>query len=159
MGSNPRRQIVGLVLPLFAIIAFGTVGYHVLLSWGWVESLYMTVITITTVGYGEVHHLQTAGRLFTIVLVMGSIGIVAYGATTIISLVMETQFRSLLWRRRMEQKIKDLKDHYIIRGIGRTGKVVCSALQGAGLPFVAVDNAPEKVQDVQERVFRHSRSC
>ncbi len=71
-------KIMRIVALLLAVLAIGSIGYHVLLGWGWLDSIYFTVITMTTVGFSEIHELGDAGRVFTIILLFGSIGIVTY---------------------------------------------------------------------------------
>lgn len=149
--TDQRVKALRLFLLLVFILFFGTIGYMLLEGWDWFDSLYMTIITITTVGYGEVRNLDTLGRLFTMTLVFVSLGVVAYAASTITSMVVETQFSSIFWRRRMEQKIKDIKDHYIICGYGRTGRGVTEALSQVGSEFVVVERRPEGLVDLKER--------
>ncbi|MDA0712334.1 MAG: ion channel [bacterium] len=88
------------------------------------DSLYMTVITITTVGYGEVHKLSLAGRQFTIVLLFCSMMTAGYSVITVISFIFEGQIVTLMRGRRMERKISKMRDHYIICGCGAVGKEV-----------------------------------
>jgi voltage-gated potassium channel len=92
-----------------------------------------------------------ASRAFTIALVLVSVGIVAYSATTMTSLVMETKFRSVFWKRRMEQKIKQLHDHFIVCGYGRTGRAVSVSLEQSGLPHVIVESDALKVEELEQR--------
>ena len=106
----------------------------------------MTVITISTVGYGEVHEMTSIGRLFTVALMLTSIGVFAYGLTTLATLVVEVQFGSMLWRRRMDKKIKALTGHNIICGYGRTGRAVCSQLSRGRKPFIVIEANPEKIE-------------
>ena len=150
-ADTRRLQVARLAMLLAVVVAFGTVGYHFLLHWSWLESIYMTVITITTVGFGEVQALNSAGQTFTIILVLMGVGIVAYSATTMTSLVMETQIRSVFWKRRMEKKIKRLRGHFIICGFGRTGKAVRDSLEQSGVPHVVVEGDPEVVKELTEK--------
>lgn len=153
LAQEKQVQIIRLLMLLTFILLLGTMGYHFLLGWGWVESLYMTVITITTVGYGEVNQMDGSGRIFTIFLVLISVGSVAYAASTLTSLVMQTEIRTLFWKRRMEQKIKELTNHYIVCGFGRTGKSVSEFLSRSRLPFLVVEGQQERANDVVERGY------
>ncbi len=150
-ADTRRLQVARLAVLLAVVIAFGTAGYHFLLHWSWLESIYMTVITITTVGYGEVQKLDSAGRAFTIILVLMGVGIVAYSATTMTSLVMETQIRSVFWKRRMEKKIKRLRGHFIICGFGRTGQAVSASLKQSGVPHVVIEGDPTVARELNEK--------
>lgn len=151
MGT--RRKIFYLSLLMMVVLLGGTFGYHYLLGWYWVDALYMTVITITTVGYGEVRELGTAGRLLTIGLIITSVGVFAYSLSTLASMVVEARFGSLLWRRRMENKIKALKNHYIICGFGRTGRAVCQQLHLEKTPFIVVESVLERLERINEAGF------
>ena len=143
---NTFLKIILLSVLMLAMIFSGTLGYHFLLGWSWVDALYMTVITITTVGFGEVRELGTEGRLLTIGLMVFSVGVFAYSLSTLGSIVMEARFGSLLWRRRMEKRINALERHYIICGFGRTGRAVCQQLALENTPLVVVEHTPELLE-------------
>lgn len=147
---NTFLKIILLSVLMLAMIFSGTLGYHFLLGWSWVDALYMTVITITTVGFGEVRELGTEGRLLTIGLMVFSVGVFAYSLSTLGSIVMEARFGSLLWRRRMEKRINALERHYIICGFGRTGRAVCQQLALENTPFVVVEHTPELLELLRE---------
>src|SRR5206468_7879031 len=101
---------------------------------------YMTVITLTTVGYEEVHHpLSTGGRVFTIFLLLGGVIAFFYTVTELVRAVISGEVQGLLGRRRMERQLAGLKDHMIICGYGRMGRFVCREFSKQGLPFVIVD--------------------
>lgn len=152
---NTFLKIVLLTVLMAVMILSGTLGYHFLLGWTWVDALYMTVITITTVGFGEVRELGTEGRLMTIGLMVTAVGVFAYSLSTLGSIVVEARFGSLLWRRRMDKKIKALESHYIICGYGRTGRAVCNQLALENTPFVVVEQTPELLEmlRVSKRLF------
>ena len=135
------------VLVLVGLIMLtGTLGYHILLDWNWLDSLYMTIITITTVGYGEIHNMPEGGRVFTMVLILISVGIIAYSASTITSMIIEAEYTRLIWRRRMNERIKKLSGHVIICGFGRTGRAVCEHMSPRDGQVVVVENRPEHVE-------------
>src|SRR5512136_1557982 len=115
MMSASRRVLLGVLL-LVAIIAIGVAGYRLIEGWSLLDSLYMTVITITTVGYQEVHPLSTSGRIFTMLLILGGIGGAFYALFGIVEYIVEGQFGITLGRRRMKTMISNLTDHFILCG-------------------------------------------
>ena len=139
-------KILRLVTLLEVVLLGGTLGYHFLFQWEWFEAIYMTAITITTVGFGEVHPMNGGERMFTIVLLLASMGVVAYSVTALASVVVEAQLGSMLWRRRMDKRIEAMKDHYIICGYGRTGRAVRGHLERAQAPLVVIDNRADRVE-------------
>ncbi|MDH4226018.1 MAG: potassium channel family protein, partial [Deltaproteobacteria bacterium] len=144
-------RIARIVLLLLAVGTIGTLGYHYLMGWTFNESLYMTVITLTTVGFSEVRELGEEGRLFTIGLVLTGVGIVAYSITNLAAMVMETEFSQVLWRRRMEKKIKGMKNHFVVCGHGRTGRAVCESLARAKEPYVVIESRGESLGELTAR--------
>ena len=149
MGAFGRFAIAFLLLVI--VIVGGTVGYYVIEGdqpggepWTLTDSLYMTVITITTVGYGEVHQLSVEGRQFTIVLLFFSMITAGYSATTVIAFIFEGQILQLMRGRRMERKISRMRDHYIICGCGVVGKEVAMEFRREGVPFLIIERNPEE---------------
>jgi voltage-gated potassium channel len=138
--TNKALRGIGL---LVVVLLIGTFGYMIIEDWSLLDALYMTVITITTVGYGEIHNVDEAGRIFTIILIFMGMGSVAYTAGVMAQAMVEGQLQLALGRRRLGQKIKGLKDHYIICGYGRIGRVIINELKSHGIPLVVVDSNPE----------------
>lgn len=127
------------------IVIFGTAGYIVIEGWGFFDALYMTIITISTVGYSEVHHVSKAGRLFTILLVFFGVGFTLYIAAAVVQFMVEGRIRIILGRRRLEKKINRMKNHYIVCGYGRIGRVLCRNLKRKPLDLVVVEKNPELI--------------
>lgn len=127
------------------IVIFGTAGYMVIESWEFFDALYMTIITISTVGYSEVHHVSKAGRLFTILLVFFGVGFTLYIAAAVVQFMVEGRIRIILGRRRLEKKINRMKNHYIVCGYGRIGRVLCRNLKRKPLDLVVVEKDPELI--------------
>ena len=116
------RPLKIVLLALIALTVGGTVGFHYIEHWGWFDSFYMVVITLSTVGYQEVHPLSFAGRVFCIILIVAGVALVflIIGAAT--QALLEFELVKVFGRRRMQREVASLKDHYIICGAGR---VVC----------------------------------
>lgn len=143
----PRRYLILIVIPI-ALMLGGTAGYYFLDDrYTLLDALYMTVTTLTTVGYGEVHHLTWSGRIFTIVLLLVGVLTFFYTVTELVRLVIGGELQQLLGKRRMERNLAELKNHMIICGYGRMGRHVCGEFSRRGLPFVIIDSEAETLRD------------
>jgi len=138
LGKLRRRLILSLALIVF-IVSFGTIGYMVVEGWNFQDSLYMTVTTLTTVGYREVRELTSVGRWFTIILIIGGVGTMLYALSTGAKVLLEGEIQEALGRRRLEKKIRELRDHYIVCGYGRMGKIIVKELKSQRVKFVAIE--------------------
>ncbi|HEX9666148.1 MAG TPA: potassium channel protein [Thermodesulfobacteriota bacterium] len=137
-----RGKLLLSAILIILINAFGTIGYMVMEGWNFRDSLFMTVITLTTVGYAEVHELSPTGEYFTIVLLIGGVGIILYVLATEARVIFEGELQDVFGRRRLEKKIKGLKDHYIICGYGRMGRIVARELKAKGVEAVVIEKEP-----------------
>ncbi len=144
MELKERLQLA-VILLVFILVA-GTIGYRVIERWTVLDSIYMTVITLASVGFMEVHELSNAGRIFTIVLILVGLGTLLYVISTVTAFVVEGELRNILRRRRMEKKIKALRNHYIVCGFSRTGKQIVGELEKSGKGFVVVERDPERLE-------------
>jgi len=131
-----------------AVALIGTVGYELIEGWGFVESLYMTLITLTTVGYGEVHQLSSAGRIYTMFLLMGGVGAAAYTAFTAVELLVDREMRWVLKGRRMENRVKRLRNHVILCGHGRVGRFIADEFRRRKVSFVVVERERDAVAEL-----------
>jgi len=122
------RHIFGLFVMLLVVLACGTLGYHLIEHTSLLDSLYMTVITISTVGFREVVPLSSSGRLFTIVLILVGVGLIGYSFTRITSFLIEGDLQRIIRGRKMEKVISKMKNHIIVCGYGRIGHDVASIL-------------------------------
>ena len=114
---------------LFAcLLIFGAVGYIVIEGWSFMDALYMTVITLATVGYGEVHEISPEGRLFTVILIFLGVGFFLYVVGNVIQFLVEGRIRHVLGRRILDKQISKLKNHFIVCGYGRMGRALCTFL-------------------------------
>jgi len=121
------------------IIVLGTLGYRMIEGWNFLDSLYMTVITVTTVGYGEVHRLSPKGTVFTILLIVGGVGTALYAFTEGARFILEGEIQEIFGRKKLEKKIKDLMGHYILCGYGKMGRIIARELRDEGVKFVIVE--------------------
>jgi voltage-gated potassium channel len=148
MDHNRRIRIAASLLALTLLI--GVAGYKLIggPQWSVLDCVYMTVITLTTVGYGETHDMadQPGLRIFTMIILLFGLGTMTYAFTTITSFIVEGELNLVLKRRRMSKGISDLKDHYIVCGVGETGTHIIEELQRTRRPFVAIDASPERIE-------------
>lgn len=145
----PNRLILALI-SFLVLILVGTSGYHWLEGMTVVDALYMTVITISTVGFGEVRELSAMGRMFTIALILGGGGIVAYTLSVTAEFVMSGEWRNILESRRNSRMLSKLSDHVIVCGFGRVGRRVSNELTQEGVSFIVVDINSERVEHAWE---------
>jgi voltage-gated potassium channel len=134
------RRLAWSICALVLIVIIGVIGYEVIEGWSFIDALYMTITTITTVGFMEIHPLSFAGRIFTILLIIGGVGGALYILTTVGQYILEGQFGITMGRRRMKTKIAKLKGHFILCGYGRVGQEIAQAFSEEGAPFVIIDN-------------------
>ncbi|GAB4257048.1 potassium channel family protein [Deferrisoma sp.] len=147
---NTRPQLRRILSLLAGIVACGTVGYRWLEGWGWEDSLYMVLITLSTIGYGEVRPLSPEGRLFTMFLIVAGVGLMTYSVGTLGRMVVEGEVQALLGRRRRMSKIRRLRDHYVICGFGRIGRLVAQEFERKPIPFVVVERDESQVVKIPE---------
>ncbi|GAB4486651.1 MAG: potassium channel protein [Thermodesulfovibrionales bacterium] len=139
--QSMRRKLAVTIGLVASVILLGTVGYMAIEGWDVVDALYMTVITLASVGYKEVHDLSTEGRLFTIVLIIGGVSSVLYALDAGAKIILEGELREVFGRRRLEKKIRDLRNHYIVCGYGRMGRIICRELREKHVRFIVVEKA------------------
>lgn len=143
-------KTITVLLMLTIVLAFGTFGFMFLEHSSFMDSLYMTMITITTIGYGEIFPLSTTGRIFNMVLIVVGVGLVMLTFSKITEAVVEGELRAIYGRLNMKKKVAELSDHYIICGFGRIGRVICALLKDAGKPFVVIENSPKVTRELAE---------
>ncbi len=142
-----RKKIINVLVLVVLMVAFGTAGYMILEGWSFLDAFYMTVITLTTVGYREVHELSFGGTIFTIVLIIGGVGTFFYAITAGGQIILEGELSQIFGRRRLEKKIKELRGHQIICGYGRMGKIIAREFQGEGVKFVVIEKSPPPAEE------------
>jgi voltage-gated potassium channel len=144
-----RQFLLTLAVPVLLVVA-GTAGYCLLEGWSAFDAFYMTVITITTVGFMEVHPLSTPGRAFTSLLALGGVFTLLYAATSVIRAVVSGEIGGSLGRQRMERRLAELAGHAIVCGYGRMGRLVCSEFSNLGMPFVIIDQQAAVLADFRD---------
>ena len=120
-------------------------------GWSLLDGLYMTVITVTTVGYGEVRTVSEPGRIFTVFLIFAGMGIMAYTLGIVAQIMVEFQVRDLIGRRKLGLKLKNIKDHYILCGYGRIGMVIAKELKANGIPIMVIEQNSQSKENLRSR--------
>lgn len=128
---------------LIMLVSAGATGYMLLENWSFFDSLYMTITTLTTVGFGEIHPLHVSGRIFTMFILLGGAGILLYILTDTAELISRSNPGEIFGILRMKEKIDKLKEHYIVCGYGRTGQEVVAQFKQGSVPFVVIELDPE----------------
>jgi voltage-gated potassium channel len=134
---------------LFSTIVVGVLGYRFIEDMSYFDALYMTVITISTVGFQEVHPLSIPGKIFTMLVISTGIMIGAYTIGTLVRMFIEGELSKTFGRIKVEKKIAELKDHYIICGYGRIGSLVCKELREHRKDFVVIENNPSAIERME----------
>jgi voltage-gated potassium channel len=147
LAHGLQKGLIGIA----GVLVCGMAGYHWIEGWNLSDSLYMTVITVGTVGFEEVHPLSPPGRYFTILLILLGVGVMAYCLTRFVEFVFQRNITNVLGRRAMMKRIAKMKQHAIICGYGRTGSRVVAELQAAEMPFVVIEEDEELINRMEEQ--------
>ncbi len=147
LSSSARRSLVRALALSLLVVLGGTLGYMIFEGWSLSDSFYMTIISITTVGYGEVRPLDASGRVLTAGLIVGGIAIFGYSLTVLASSLIESEITGRTRERRIRSAIESISRHVIICGFGRVGASVARELDAEGMPFVIVDNDADRIAD------------
>lgn len=148
--SIGSKHIVRGLIMLALVLLVGTMGYVVIERWELLDALYMTVITITTVGFKEVKAVSVPGRIFTLILIFMGMGIIAYTLGMVAQVMVEVQVRSILGRKKLGLRIRSIKNHYIICGYGRIGRIISQELKAYEIPLLVIDNNPDSKQVLEQ---------
>lgn len=144
-----KRLIIALSL-LFGVFALGSVGYVILEGYSVLDAVYMTVITMASVGFGEVQPLDASGKIFTSFLIVASVATYVYAITIVTTVIIEDEFRNHFKHIRVNKEIKQLKNHVIVCGYGRNGKQACEQLASGKVSFVVVESNPNVLEHLKE---------
>ncbi len=136
-----HRRLVQILLLLITVLVFGTAGYVLVEGFSVFDALYMTVITVASVGFGEIpRELSTAGRAFTMVLIVVGLGSMAYGLSAVTAFWVEGDIANIWEKRKMDARIAKLRDHIVLCGAGHTGRHIAGELLKTRTPFVLIEN-------------------
>ncbi|RMG71048.1 MAG: potassium channel protein [Nitrospirae bacterium] len=147
-----KKALLSLGLVIIVLIT-GTTGYTLIEGWSLFDSFYMTVITLSTIGYQELRPLSHNGRLFTIFLVFFGVGVVAYVVNNGIKIIFEGEIQKSLGRFKLEKRLLKMKNHYIVCGYGRMGQIICKELKAHGMPYVVIEKEPVEIDADEKGIF------
>jgi len=148
-----EKKLKIIVLILVVVVVFGTVGYSIIERWSLLDALYMTFITLSTVGFREVYTLSPTGKMFTILLILVGVAGAAYTLRTIGEWIVEGELKKLLGRKKMQKGLKELTNHYIVCGCGRVGRRIARELFTRRIPFVVIDNDLLRIEQAEKDGF------
>jgi len=144
--SRFARRFLFLFAAIAGTLAIGTLGFTFIAGYPPFDAFYMSLITLTTVGYSEIHPLSRAGRIFNSFLIAFGVTVIFIAIGTMTQTIIEHEFGEAIGKRRKKRMIDKLKDHYIVCGFGRVGRGAAAELQRAGVPFVVVDSDPDRAE-------------
>lgn len=150
LPAKEKRRILIAIGVVGLVIAAGTLGYQFLLGWNFSDSLYMTLTTITTVGFKEVHPLEGLGRIWTLCLIFFGVGAMLYALSVVWQFILEGQLQNIFRRNRMERQTFLLTNHVIVCGYGKMGRIVVDELRRRKVPFVVMESMPEVALEAAE---------
>ncbi|MEA3359939.1 MAG: potassium channel protein [Thermodesulfobacteriota bacterium] len=145
----PKKLIFPIII-FIALILAGISGYMIIEGWDIFDAIYMTVITISSVGYQEVHETGPGGRIFTIILIVFGIFLITYIVGLVAEIFIEGEIRSILGRKKLDRKIQSLKNHYIICGYGRIGRTICNVLTKRSIPLIVIEKEEQARQELEQ---------
>lgn len=148
-----KTHFLTLIFLIVGLLVIGISGYMIIEGWGFLDALYMVVITLATVGYGEVHLLSPAGTIFTILLIVFGIVTLYYVIRVFGEYVLASRFDESFKNRQMHAKIQSLKDHFVVCGFGRVGEKVVDELSKENVHFVIIETDPEIVENCRAKGF------
>jgi voltage-gated potassium channel len=146
---DPVRHLKVSIIVLALLVTLGCLGYMGIEGWGFLDALYMTVITLATIGFQEVHPLSQTGKIFTMVLIVFGVSVLGYIVGSLAQIMFEGQFQRIMGRKKVEKQIEALRNHYIVCGFGRMGALICREFAAKPLPFVVVEKTPEVIEKLE----------
>jgi voltage-gated potassium channel len=151
--SHPFRRLLPAILVILFVVLLGILAYTLVEKWTFLEAIYMITTTLFAVGFQEVHPLSPAGRIFTMIISVGGVGSAIYAAGQAVEIIVEGEMTGYRKRKRMDKKIREMKDHYIICGFGRVGHQVAQTFEASRIPFVVIDSKKETLEELEAKGF------
>jgi voltage-gated potassium channel len=149
------RRLWQAVAVFAGVTVLGTLGYVLLEGWSPFDALYMTVITMGSVGFREVHALSVVGQVWTMLVIVAGVGALGFAVVTVTDFMVEGHFAGLVEGRRMQKRIARMDRHHVIAGMGRVGSVVAEEYAAKGVDFVVVDNTPAAIEHAREHEWAY----
>lgn len=149
--ARRRFRLRYALIALAVAITFGTLGFHLIEGWSLTDSLYVTVQTVTTVGYGDITPQSSRGRVFATIFMIMGVGTVAYALSSAIQTIVQSEMVAAFGARRRYREMNKLRQHFIICGAGRVGSHIIRDIERAGSPFVVIEKNAQKVSALAER--------
>ena len=140
---KPEKQLGLALAGIAGILLIGTAGYVAIEDWSVLDAVYMTVISLTTVGFQEVQPLSEKGKIFTLAIILGGVATATATVTIGTQILLAGQLQKVMGRRKLEKEIKKIEGHYIIAGYGRMGRIICTEFQRKPVPFVVIEENPD----------------
>ena len=144
--QSPYQRIFFVLGLMTALLILGTIGFHAVEGWSFFDSFYMTLMTLTTVGYGELHPLSTAGRIVASAVMMAGVIAVFISVGLLVDLIVKLELADYFGRRRRQRTLDSLNNHYIVCGAGRVGRSVVRELRRSSVPILLIDSDPGRVE-------------
>lgn len=144
-----NRKLFIIFSMVVMLLSIGTMGYILIEGWRPLDALYMTVITVATIGYGELRPLSDAGREFTMLIIVMGVGFFAYSVNVLTEAAVEGKIKDIFNQRRMQKAISRLENHFIICGCGRIGKIILEMLRNEGIPVVVIESNPATIEELE----------
>jgi voltage-gated potassium channel len=145
-----KEKLIPILLLIGIAILFGVAGYSLVEGWSLADAFFMTIITLSTTGYGEVQPLTEGGRAFTVVLIGCGVSIMAYASTILVNEIITINLSNTRGTKRMRSRIKKLSGHTIVLGFGRMGQALCEELHAEDQPFVVIEKSDERIEILKD---------
>ena len=151
MNHHPFRKLLPAIIFLTGVVLVGILGYEFIEKWTLLESTYMVITTIFTVGFQEVRPLSAAGKIFTMFIIVGGVGSAIYIAGQGVEIIVEGEMTGYRKRKRMDKKISQMTQHYVICGFGRVGHQVAQVFDKSNVPYVVIDSKKETLDELEHQ--------
>lgn len=151
--QRTRRNLLRGAIALGCVVLAGILWYRIVEGWTWLDAIYMSVITLSTVGFAEIRPLGSRGRLFTIILILMGVVVIAYILNSFTEALIQGHLQAGIRLRQRRRLMKSLTDHYIICGFGRTGRQVAAEFSSEAIPFIVIDSNEISIQEAQQLGF------